>query len=494
MKISNILGMGIIAASLVSCGSDYFDTEYTAYLDSEAAGEAAGHNPDVFLNGMWSYMADYTDNHDTFNYMAVLLATNMMGEDIAAGGNHWFIYDYELDNRAYNYRRTSATWLVFYTLVAKANEVISLYPNVANLTAGQKSLLGQALAVRGMSYYYLIQLFRNPTNAQGEINYDGKGIPLKYVTADGKTTEEIDAASGANTVKAVFDQIELDLTSAVKYLTDSEYSRPNKNYIDASVANGLLARYYLLAHKWQQAADAAALASAGYSIMDNTGLHDGFMDITNEEWMWGFDESTETTTVYASFFSHISNLTPGYAGLGYMPKLIDARLYSNIPDDDKRKTLFNGPDGDSTQPTAGARKPYANLKFGDDGNWTMDYVYMRAAEMVLIEAEAYAHLEQGEKAAQTLKRLMVNRQPSWNKTTVTVEDVYFQRRIELWGEGFLYFDLKRLNKGIDRSYEGTNHLAGYQKVVPAQDVRWTYQIPRAEMQENKKLTEDDQNP
>jgi hypothetical protein len=55
--------------------------------------------------------------------------------------------------------------------------------------------------------------------------------------------------------------------------------------------------------------------------------------------------------------------------------------------------------------------------------------------------------------------------------------------------------MKRNNLGIDRTYEGNNHLPGdYQLTIPGQDVRWTYQIPRTEMQENDQLTDDDQNP
>ena len=119
---------------------------------------------------------------------------------------------------------------------------------------------------------------------------------------------------------------------------------------------------------------------------------------------------------------------------------------------------------------------------------------MRASEMVLIEAEAYARQNQGAKAAEVLKELMKNRQPDWNKSSVTVEDVYLQRRIELWAEGFTYFDLKRQNKGIDRSYEGNNYPAGWKLVVPAHDVRWTYQIPLTEIQENFNISEEDQNP
>ena len=210
--------------------------------------------------------------------------------------------------------------------------------------------------------------------------------------------------------------------------------------------------------------------------------------------MWGFAHSTETQTTYASFFSMISNIAPGYAGIGYAPRLIDARLYDQIPDADLRKAWFNGPEGDASQPTAAAQMPYATVKFGHVDDWTDNYMYMRAAEMVLIEAEAYAHMGDGAKAAQALKVLMDVRQPGWNRTSVTVDDIHLQRRIELWGEGFAYYDLKRLNKGTDRSYEGNNHLAGYDIKVPARDTRWYYQIPLSEIQENDMINEEDQNP
>jgi hypothetical protein len=71
--------------------------------------------------------------------------------------------------------------------------------------------------------------------------------------------------------------------------------------------------------------------------------------------------------------------------------------------------------------------------------------------------------------------------------------VLLQRRIELWGEGFAGLDLKRLNKGFDRNYEGNNHLAGFIIAVPAQDERWTYQLPQREIQENTHISESEQN-
>lgn len=503
MKVLKYMSIGLLTLALGSCGSDYLDRDDLRGLDADAAATAAGNNPDVFLNGIWSHLVDmYASQHDTFNFMATLHASDMGTEDIAMAAEHWFNYDYQVDNRMYNYRRVNVSWTTFYTTISKANEVIGLYPNGGS-TDGEKALLGQALAMRGFSYYYLIQLFRNYMTPEGTVNMTQKGLPLILTSVDVPDEAERTKLKGANTVARVFEQIESDLTRGVQLLEESKYKRPTKNYVDAHVANGLLARYYLLAQKWSDAATAAKKARSGkfydgdtgYEPMGNAGLHDGFYDIENSEWMWGFDHSTETSTVYASFFSMISNIAPGYAGLGYAPRLIDARLYSQIPDDDYRKSLFNGPEGDKSQPTSAAQLPYANVKFGDDGNWTMDYMYMRAAEMYLIEAEALVRQGQGGQAAQVLGELMKYRQPSWNASEVTLNEILFQRRIELWGEGFRWFDMKRNNLGIDRTYEGNNHLPGdYQLKIPGQDVRWTYQIPRSEMQENDQLTDDDQNP
>lgn len=498
MKFKKYIAASMIAlAGLTACSDSFLDTDYTEYLDEEAAGEAAGKNPDVFLNGMWSWMVtagQTSTSHDDFGYMGSLHATDMMGQDICMAASHWFNFDYQLDNRMEAYRRTKCHWVNFYTMIAKANEIISLYPEGGE-TISQKGLLGQAYAIRGLSYMHLIQLYQFTIDKSGNINTDAPGVPLIYVDADGKTEEEIASAKGRNTVGVVFAQIEADLLKAVENL-ESGYERPSKNYIDASVANGFLARYYLLSQQWEKAAAAAAKARANYTIMDSSssGLYDGFVTVNNVEWMWGFAHTTETQTTYASFFSMISNIAPGYAGMGYAPRLIDAKLYSQIPEEDGRKKWFNGPEGDKNQPTAAAQLPYANVKFGHVNDWTDNYMYMRAAEMVLIEAEAYAHLNQGSKAAEVLKVLMNKRQSSWNKATVTVEDVYLQRRIELWGEGFSFYDLKRLNKGIDRSYEGNNHLAGYDIKVDAHDVRWIYQIPLSEIQENKLINAEDQNP
>ena len=73
MKLKKYIAASMIAlAGLTACSDSFLDTDYTEYLDEEAAGEAAGKNPDVFLNGMWSWMVTFgqtSTSHDDFGYM-----------------------------------------------------------------------------------------------------------------------------------------------------------------------------------------------------------------------------------------------------------------------------------------------------------------------------------------------------------------------------------------------------------------------------------------
>ena len=118
----------------------------------------------------------------------------------------------------------------------------------------------------------------------------------------------------------------------------------------------------------------------------------------------------------------------------------------------------------------------------------MDVPYMRAAEMYLIEAEALSYTNETA-AKQVLLTLAQNRDPNYTLSTnigaALKNEIYIQRRIELWGEGFRFYDLKRLNQPLDRT--GANHdpaLVGQLFEVPAGDNRWQWQIPQDEINSN----------
>lgn len=504
MKFYNKLTIGLaaLAMTFASCSDEYINGENQRSLEAETASEIIADDPtfvDSYISGIWSWMSAYAYDHDVFGVTSILHATEMMGEDLVMYNVNWFIHDYNQIYRLEPYVRTYYFWTIFYTMISKANEIIDFFP-VEPTDVASRGAYGNALAVRAYSYLYLSQLYCNPTNLDGSLALSAPGVPLVVSSSDGYEQSQVEEFMGRNTVGTVFDFIEKDILKAIEMLDG--YNRPTKNYINKAVAQGIAARYYLLAQKWDLAEEMAKAAREDYPVMagdaESNGIRDGFMDVNNTEWMWGFDHSAETQTTYASFFSHMSNLAPGYSGLAYTGRGIDVRLYGEMSDTDYRKIYwYNDAEGNTqatvARETAGSVLPLAILKHGWDGTWTMDYLYMRGAEMVLIEAEALARQEKGAEAAAVLGELMAQRDPSWSKSTVDVEDVYLQRRLELIGEGFAYFDLKRMNRGINRNYEGSNHLAGYKHETPAGDVAWTFQIPRSEIQENTHISDEDQN-
>lgn len=487
--------------SLTSC-SKMFDVDNTGNLTGSKAAQMVESDPDFlfsYVSGLYSWMVTpFTvySGHDDGGFLLCTLLTDFMGQDIVFDGtDNWGKFDYNFDYGMEAYIRTYQFWTQFYTLINNANTILDYVPasdEPSSVTI--RGYLGQAYAIRALSYMYLMLLYQDPVDENGNLRVDAPAIPLVYATRDGIPSDVAYSRQGRNTYAIVMDHIEYNIANAIKYLDG--YTRNSKNEIDLSVAYGIAARYYLFVQKWAEAADAAQKARESYDIMDRTRLLSGFMELDDNEFMWGFNQTTETQVAYVSFSSHMSSDCEGYAGLDQPGKRIDRSLYDQISRTDYRKSLFNGPNGDPTASpsTPAAAKPYAARKFGYMAQWLQDYIYMRAAEMVLIQAEAEARQGNGAKAAVTLSELMSKRDPSWTAASVTVDDILLQRRIELWGEGFGYYDLRRNGKGINRNYEGTNHTPANRIAVPAHSELWWFQLPLKEITENDKISESEQNP
>jgi len=532
--IKQIVIVSLSVILLLSSCKDHLDTEFTTGVGTEDLTDLVRQHPEKLrsvVEGQYMFMIQYQSgsSHDSFNFPMVLHATDMMCQDIAMPVSHYFSWDYLHQYRSAPLVRTAYIWNTFYTMIANSNRTLELIEELDDVIRNYDDVLyssakAESFALRGMSYLYLIQLYQEVIT-KDQLNLNAPGVPI-YLKSLQTAKDSADyQIMGRNTVADVFEQIESDLSSALD-LSNNYERGDDKRAIDKSVIHGLLARYYLLSQQWQNAADHAKLAKEDYPLMEIEALKSGFMNLENTEWIWGYDHSVETQTQLVSWFSHISNNSPGYAGI-LSPRLIDYNLYHSIPEEDIRKQLFNSEDGLSDEDYERFKQdietapkivePYASLKFGRMDDWSQHYPYMRAAEMYLIEAEAYAHLNNLEMAKEAIKPLMDNRQPRWDQeqvflgngdpkfnddgefvykdidVTVDIDFIYMQRRIELWGEGFSYFDLKRLYKGIDRDYENTNHSIAGQIVVEAGADNWVFQIPRREIQDNTHIDESEQN-
>jgi len=145
-----------------------------------------------------------------------------------------------------------------------------------------------------------------------------------------------------------------------------------------------------------------------------------------------------------------------------------------------------------------------NLKFKQKNPGTIapdDVIYMRSSEMVLIEAEAKAMMNDIVGAQNTLAILGLARDSAFDKTifatqALLMDEIKWQRRVELWGEGFSYHDQIRWDEGLDQSNSGASlalYGAGFMQAKPSVNDDWIWKIPQQEIDSNPFLTEKDQN-
>ena len=105
-------------------------------------------------------------------------------------------------------------------------------------------------------------------------------------------------------------------------------------------------------------------------------------------------------------------------------------------------------------------------------------------------AEGYVRSGQPDLGKQILEDFVrTYRDPSYSADAGgrTLEDeIWYQRRIELWGEGFSNNDTRRLGKPLVRFHSGTasNVPSAFRFNMPADDGWWLMRFPQSETNTN----------
>lgn len=487
-----ILLLGLVVA-FTACSEDFLDQAPTTAVSADSATATTG-NLFTIINGIHRLMYTRQGSNGRGGYSAMMIQNDALGEDLVmnAIANGWWI------NMARWNDHTNAAdtdtrhaWRVLYKVINNANIVITGADKAVGPDAERNAALGQAYAYRAFAHFRLVQLYAKRYDESG--NNPQLGIPLMLTS-----TSEPQPRS---TVTEVYAQINQDLDQAITLLDG--YERPNASHISQNVAKGMKARVNLVQHNYAVAAQFAIEAREGHPLMSNDTYRLGFNDYTNAEWMWGGFYNPEQGSAFTNFGAWMSRNFSS-SNIRGNPKSINSTLYELIPKSDVRSTIFD-PTGEHNDLPAGIeissrhrRFPYTSQKFlaiatGDSRG---DVPYMRAAEMYLIEAEAKARQGDAAGAADALFALASNRDSEYVISSKTgeelIQEILLQRRWELWGEGFRFNDLKRLNLPLDRT--GANHNAGVLAnllEVPAGDNRWQWQIPLDEVNANPLI---EQNP
>ena len=439
----------------------------------------------------------------------VMSHTNMGGNQVDA---------YEFTNTKTNYTGSSKSiWSMCYRIINQTNIILDNIDASTGTSNLKNEVKGQALAIRAICYFTLIQNYQQTYI----LAKDKAGVILRTSANDNSNLSR-------SKVSDCYAQIISDLTSAQTTL--SNFTRENKWTIDKYVVSGILARVYLVMQDWQNAYAQATITYNAYNqLMTRDQYRSGFDDvITNNyaevAWAVKFTDTDNLGggTQFNFWFNQDASYGEGYtdgpvyAFLDFFADGAFEKLFEKTEDRYQFwKRTNNASTEWSTKWAYDKYKHYGAANGAVQGNTRPEISLMRGSEMLLIMAEASAHLNNGQ-ALNLLNRLQTARGVK-NLTTSTgndlLEAIYIERRKELCCEGVAgMYDLLRLQKPLIRKCEtssypeghytwGLTNMDGYNPsdaqpigTIPSNDYRFICQIPQMEMVNNEALTEADQNP
>lgn len=497
-------------------------------------------NPAMFCSGAAGYASAYGD-HTDFGYPGIALRLEHMLEDIATMAdnpyyNRFYAYDMN-QGQGSQYTYAAYFWELYYGWIRLANDVIaSVKPVVEGESEPDPELrhiLGQAYAYRAMCYLDLARLYEPKVNDYTDVRKVlGLTVPIVDENTTIEQTKNNPRVPRAEIYKFIFE----DLSRAEEYMDASRktYSEPT-----LMAVYGMYARAYIeLGYSddsefpgtecFRKAADYArkVIDESGKTPLTQAQWEDpsnGFNNGTsNDAWIWGLTTTSENLNNLLTFISHMSGEASwGYARFAQFG--VSKRLYDAIPDADWRKHSwldperedyyaykFAGDEADKDDFLNGmpAARDYQALKFrpaqGECSDFNVgnagDFCMMRIEEMYFIEAEAMYHLEPAEGVKLLQNFIKDYRYSSYDRISTGADlntfltELLLQKRIEFWGEGILFYDYKRMDMGITRSYPGSNHAGVYKLNTVGRSPQWNIVVTRREFQNNTAITEETNNP
>lgn len=449
----------VLLVAVVGCKEDYLSTS-----PSTSVGEPdLLQSPDVFdayVGGMHSYIYSAYYDHQSRGIASMNGFLDLLGDDLVNTVNGYMTQYYRWqDHRSPTGFLPEVLWDYYYTIIERANRVIELAGTVDGASEVQiNTWLGEAHTIRAWAYHHLVQLF-GKRFVKGEAN-SNPGVLLRL-------TNNFDPAP-RSTVAEVYAQINDDISKGVDYISKGLDLRV-KNRIRPAIAWGIRARIALTQDEWGAAAQFAdsAIAKSDASLQSGKQLLDGFNSISASEWMWGYTQNAGQSFGYASFWA---NYAYNYDGYPYFSNFaINRTLLDKCGPNDVRWKWFICVDKGDWFPSDAKALHFGGrglldglpaweitgyqIKFyvADPSTSMGDQVAMRLGEMYYIKAEALARSGDETGAKEALVTVMETRDPDYSDATVAsltgdglIEEIMRNRRVDLYREGFRFYDLKRL--------------------------------------------------
>ena len=320
------------------------------------------------------------------------------------------------------------------------------------LEADKEMVKAEALSLRALYYYILVNLYGEPYN----YNKKALGVPLKL------TAGLVENGMARNTVEEVYTQILKDLKVALGLF--EKYPKQRGNYqMNITSAYILLSRIYLYMEQWEnviQEADKAIKTAEG--LTDYTAFAPGakfYMttyDHSEVEWLWGYN-------------------------LIIKPFAPSEDLLVRYDDKDMRLALWF-----STDRLVVLKKSVESYSPTNT---------IRISEAYLNRAEAYAQLEKLTEGLSDLNELRRHRILDYQDISLQdskrlVEEVRLERRLEFCFDWHRWFDLRRYGMpSISHDYKSKAGMPWVRYTLREKDPLYTLPISTVMMKNNNRLVQ-----
>ncbi len=314
-------------------------------------------------------------------------------------------------------------WQFAYNIIHNANLIIEGVESSDSLDPEfKKTVIGEALFIRGFSHFYLVNLF-------GDIPY--------ISTSD----FEVNAIAGRDSESIVYERIIADLSQAKEALpVDFEFTQGDRVRITKGAATALLARVYLYTGEWELAQEeSTGLIEQSDSFVLENDLLSVFV-VQSREAIWQLKPVLENPRATRQGQNFILFSQPGFGGVS-----IRNDVYNAYEAGDNRRSqwvgIFNNGSDDFYYPH---KYKVGITSLPSEEEWD---VVLRLGEQYLIRAEARAQLN-NISGAQSDLNVIRNRAGLGNTIAgdrqSILEAIYRERRFELFAEwGHRWLDLKR---------------------------------------------------
>lgn len=336
-------------------------------------------------------------------------------------------------------------WTDAYECINTCNNVLNAIDVVE--PEDQNRVRGEALAMRAWCHFELTRMFGQPYEPGTENSQ--LAVPLILIPTL-SLGDNVDVSR--NTVEECYAQVLSDLTSAESLLPED-----NDIYINKYTAAALEARVYLQKGDFAAARDAAdrVIASNNFHLNSTYAACFNTEEATNEDIFSLEISDLDGTNSMNTYFS-----INDYGGRADIE--IDSAHIDLYDDADARKALFYEDGG----------VMYTGKFNTEKGNISI----IRLAEMYLIRAECNERLGTATGATPLEDYNEVHTRAGLPAAaSITLDDILFERRLELAFEGFKVHDVKRLHLAV-----GT---------MPYNDNKFIYPIPQAEIEINPNLVQ-----